>query len=175
MRTLLFLLFLAVLASAACTAQPASSRCVEVGLEGTTDLGFPVVLPIGNEPMVGGGAFPAPARVGEHSGTLASVVTHQEIDGEGVARFALVHYFEAKGGDAFWTEDEALCTPFPGVAAACDVTTQMRVVGGTGRFAGASGALRNEGRITFTDPSFQTSPYGVLAFRTTGRVCAPGL
>lgn len=161
--------------AAACHSQPASPACYDVDLRGTTDLGFPVVIPIGEEPIVGGGAFPAPARVGPYAGTLASVVTDQEVDGEGVARFTLVHYFEAEGGDAFWTEDEAVCTPAPGEAAACDVATEMRVVGGRGRFAGASGALRNEGRITFTDPSFRTSPYGGLAFHTTGRVCAPRL
>lgn len=160
--------------AAACHGQPASPVCYDVELRGTTDLGYPVVLPVGEEPIVGGGAFPAHAQVGPYAGTLASVVTEQEVDEQGVARFALVHYFEA-GGDAFWTEDAAVCTPVPGEAAACDVATEMRVVGGAGRFAGASGALRNEGRITFTDPSFQTSPYGSLAYHTTGRVCVPGL
>lgn len=117
---------LAVLVPTACTAQP---RCVEIVTEATADLGFPIVLLIGEEPTVGGGAFPAPANVGEQAGMLAPIVTRQETDREGVARFTLVHHFEAASGDALWTEDEAACTPVPG-GDLCDVTTEMRVVGG---------------------------------------------
>lgn len=168
------LLLAAALLTGACHAQPAVVTCHDLILHGSADLGFPVVIAIGEEPIVGGGAFPAPAQVGPYEGTIASVVIEQEVDEQGIARFTLIHYFDARE-DAFWTEDAAVCTPTADDSAVCDVVTRMTVLGGRGAFVGATGSMHNEGRITFTDPSFQTSPYGSLAFNTTGRVCAPGL
>ncbi len=158
---------------ASCQGQPATSVCLDVEIRGTADLGYPVVLTVSDEPIVGHGAYPTQVHVGEHYGTLASIVTHREMDGDGVVRGTLIHYFEATSGDSFWTEDEAVCMPTPGRSCDCDAIAQMRVAGGTGRFQGANGSLRNEGCVSMTDSSPQTSPYGTLVFHTTGRVCVP--
>lgn len=174
MKTLILCILAGWSLGLACSQSTVGDACLDINLTGTTDLGFPVVLPIGEEPIVGGGAFPADATIGTYTGTLASVVTEQEIDDQGVARFSLVHYFES-GPHAFWTEDQAVCTPVEGNPAQCDVVTEMTIVGGRGGFAGASGSMVNTGRITFTDPTFETSPYGSLQFNTTGEVCAANL
>lgn len=174
MKPLLTALLAFALLGLDCDNRAPSDPCLDVALVGTADLGFPVILPIGEEPLVGGGAFPTEVTMGPFVGTLASVVIEQEVDESGVARFSLAHNFES-GEHAFWTDDRGVCTPVADNPAACDVVTEMTVVGGRGAFAGASGEMRNEGRITFTDPTFESSPYGSLEFDITGRVCAAGL
>lgn len=160
------------------SASPADARpadhCVNVNGMAAFDLGFPVVLPPPLD-ITGGGALPTWVDLGPIEGTLSSVLTDPGDGGPGAQHWTLVHYFVDDDGDAFWTEDRAVCTPVGNDPALCRVNDVMTVVGGTGKFANASGRLLNHGLATITDPTFSTSPYGSLTGRLHGRLCGDGL
>lgn len=164
-------------ADSASAARAAGSpgACLHVEAAGLFDLGFPVLLPSPVD-LAGAGGLPAPVDFGPFQGTLSSVVTDfGDGPANGAQNWTLVHYFVDGDGDAFWTEDRAVCAPAGPDPSTCRLNNNMTVVGGTGRFAGASGRLHNHGEITITDPTFATSPYGSLQGVLRGRVCAGGL
>lgn len=166
-------------AAMAATTAPLSTarsadRCVNVQGAAAFDLGFPVVLPISDPPLAGAGALPTPIDLGAIAGTLSSVLTDPGDGGPGAQHWRLVHYFVDGDGDAFWTEDRAVCAPTDNPST-CRINDVMTVVGGTGKFEHASGSLRNNGLVTITDPTFSTSPYGTVDGNIRGRVCGDGL
>ena len=152
-----------------------ADRCVNVQGEAAFELGFPVILPISNPPLVGAGALPVPIDLGPIKGTLSSVLTDPGDGGPGAQHWQLVHYFVDGDGDAFWTQDRAVCAPADDDPSTCRVNDVMTIVGGTGKFENASGSLRNHGLVTITGPTFSTSPYGALDGAIRGRVCGNGL
>ncbi len=161
MSTLILLLLLA--------GDPADG-CFAFSASGDAHLGQPVSIPGSSEPVVGGGALPFNVNLGPYSGMLSSVVTAMEVE-DGIQHLQLQHYFVSDAGE-FWTTDTATCTPVEdGPATACEVRTEMEIVRGTGVFENASGTLHNEGLITMTDPTYQSSPFGELQFNLSGELC----
>jgi hypothetical protein len=177
---------LALLALASCdTAAPAftastsgidarGQACVNVRHTGTADLGFPVIIPIDPaEPLIGGGALPAPTSIGPYEGMMSSILTSETPAGRGAVHYTLVHYWTNGTGDAFWTEDRAVCAPVGTDPFSCLVNDRMTIVGGTGVFTNAHGRLHNRGLITITDPT--GNPFGSVEVNLNGRVCSDGL
>ncbi len=156
------------------TGSEMSEPCIEISGTAATDLGFPVVIPAPVD-VTGAGALPSWVDLGEIEGTLSSVLTDPGDGSPGTQHWKLVHYFVDADGNAFWTEDEAVCEPVNGDPTACHVEDVMTVVGGTGTFANASGTLVNKGTATITDPTFQTTPFGSVTGEITGQICADGL
>ena len=152
-----------------------ADRCVNVQGTAAMDLGFPVILPISNPPLVGAGALPTPVDLGSLAGTLSSVLTDPGDGGPGAQHWQLVHYFVDADGDAFWTQDRAVCAPADDDPSTCRINDVLTIVAGTGKFENASGSLRNHGVVTITDPTFSTSPYGSVDGNIRGRVCGDGL
>ncbi len=151
-----------------------SEPCIDVSGPASTDLGFPVVIP---DPVnvSGAGALPSWVDLGTIQGTLSSVLTDAGEGGPGTQYWELMHYFVDKKGNAFWTEDKAVCEPIGGNQTGCKLEDEMTIVGGTGLFANATGTLYNSGSATITDPTFQTTPFGSVTGYITGRICADGL
>jgi hypothetical protein len=162
-------------ATASADARPAGA-CVNVRHTGEGLLGAPVVIPIGEEPIVGAGGLPTPTPIGPYNGMMSSVLLSETPQGNGAVRYELVHYW-VNGDDSFWTEDRAVCSPVGTNPLECLVNNRMTVVGGTGRFAGASGHLHNRGLITiYPEPTMGESGVliGSLEINLTGRVCGRG-
>lgn len=184
-RSLLLIVPLALGLAACDTADPATlsaagadargQSCVNVRHSGEALLGFPVFIPIDPaNPLVGGGGLPTPTAIGPYTGLMSSILTSERPAGDGAVHYELVHYFVEDGtGDDFWTRDRAVCAPAGTDPFVCLVNTNMEVVGGRGKFAGASGRLHNRGLITITDPA--GNPFGSLQVNLTGRVCGAGL
>lgn len=171
---------------ASALAEPApvqtGQRCVLVNFEGEANLGAPVVisLPTG-EVYAGLGGLPGRAMIGPYEGLLSSVVVTQEQAGNGADKITLVHHFVEDGtGDAFWTDDRAVCSPAGRDPSTCLINANFEVVGGTGKFEGASGRLHNRGLATFfpgpvVDEETGRVLLGSLEVNLRGRVCGDGL
>lgn len=189
-RSLLLILPLALVLAACDTVDPVTANsitiaaadadvrgqsCVNVRHSGEALLGFPVFIPIDPvNPLVGGGGLPTPTAIGPYTGLMSSILTDERPAGNGAVHYTLVHYFVEDGtGDAFWTEDRAVCAPVGTDPLTCLVNTNMEVVGGRGKFADAGGRLHNRGLITITNP--EGNPFGSLGVNLTGRVCGAGL
>jgi hypothetical protein len=156
------------------TPDPHAGACLVISANGTASLGL-VTIPTDDEPLTGGGAVPFEIMIGPFLGEMSSVVHSSLIDEEGVQHMRLTHYVVTGQSDAFWTEDQASCTPLPEDPRVCNVLTKMEVVRGVGAFAGASGKITNQGTITGTDATPDSGFYGTLEYSIAGEVCGLGL
>jgi hypothetical protein len=86
---------------------------------------------------------------------------------DGSIALALQHTFVTKRGDSLTTRDTGLLVPVPGATGVYRMTVQYDITGGTGRFAGATGTLRNHGEAILNS----TPPQ--LTLRYSGRICVP--
>lgn len=154
-----------------------ADRCVNVRHAGLAELGAPVLMPV--PPFGGAGGLPTPTEIGPYSGLFSSILTDEQRMGNGAVMYHLVHYFDDAAGNAFWTDDRAVCSPVQNDPATCLVNDRLTVVGGTGDFENASGFLHNRGLITLTDPVFDPgtgiTTFGSLEVNLHGRVCGDGV
>ncbi|HLT46538.1 MAG TPA: hypothetical protein VK002_04860 [Rubricoccaceae bacterium] len=157
-------------------ARPAD-RCMNVRHAGLAQLGAPVLIPV--DPYAGSGALPTPTQLGPYDGLLSSILTDEVQMGNGAIKYRLVHYFEDGAGNAFWTDDHAVCSPVGNDPATCLVNDRLTVVGGTGDFGNAEGFLHNRGLITLTEPVYDPdtgiTTFGTLEIDLHGRICGDGL
>lgn len=157
-------------------ARPAD-RCVNVRSAADATLGAPVLMPV--EPFGGAGALPTPISIGPYDGLISSILTEEQQMGNGALKYRLVHYFEDGAGNAFWTDDRAVCSPVGTDPATCLVNDRLELVGGMGDFENASGFLHNRGLLTLTDavfdPATGITTFGSMEVNLHGRVCGDGL
>ena len=99
---------------------------------------------------------------GDLKGAVAALVTSPLPVPDG-GSFTLEHTFLTEARDALFTEDTAQWVPVPGAANVFRMTTQYTIVGGTGKFANASGQLENHGEVDLNR--------GQLTLGYSGQVC----
>src|SRR5690606_29525988 len=120
-----------------------------------------------------------PKQIVPYEGLLCSILTDEVQMGNGAIKYRLVHYFEDGAGNAFWTDDHAVCSPVGNDPATCLVNDRLTVVGGTGDFGNAEGFLHNRGLITLTEPVYDPdtgiTTFGTLEIDLHGRICGDGL
>lgn len=107
---------------------------------------------------------------GTVTGDLAGSVTASFTatpQNDGSIALALQHIFVTERGDSLTTHDTGLLVPVPGATGVYRMTVQYTITGGTGRFAGAAGTLRNHGEAVLNS----TPPQ--LTLRYSGQVCVP--
>ncbi len=111
---------------------------------------------------------------GDLSGAVAATIKSVAEPGNGTLVFTVQHHVVTDAGD-FVTAAEAQATvaPVPGAPSPlfAIVTYPVQITGGTGKFAGATGALTNIGEISV--PHFATNDLtdGALILRYSGHVC----
>jgi hypothetical protein len=86
---------------------------------------------------------------------------------DGSIALALQHIFVTERGDSLTTDDTGLLVPVPGAQGVFRMTVQYTVTGGTGKFAGATGTLRNHGEAVLSSNPPQ------LTLRYSGQICVP--
>jgi len=144
-----------------------SSRCTNVFVETSGNLGAIEVAP-GVFTLV---ALPTAMTLGNIPGQMSSVVTSFEpsgAKGQGAQHVTLIHTFVSDDGESsFTTADRAVCAPAGSNPLVCRVNDVLTIVSGTGVFENANGSLRNHGIIDLTSFS--------LTISLRGRVCGDGL
>jgi len=101
---------------------------------------------------------------GDLAGATRAIVTSQQNGAEGTVELGLAHDFATDDRSTLKTNDKAVWTPIAGSPGVFHMATKYEVVGGTGRFAGASGQMINQG-IADTNTGLVTLSY-------SGKICA---
>ncbi len=99
---------------------------------------------------------------GDLKGAVAALVTSPLPVPDG-GTFTLQHTFLTDARDSLFTEDTALWVPVPGANNIFRMTTQYTIVGGTGKFANATGSLENHGEVDLNR--------GQLTLGYSGQIC----
>ena len=100
---------------------------------------------------------------GDLAGATRAVLIGQSEGENGTVILDLAHDFVTFGRSSLKTSDKAVWTPVPGYAGVFHMSTEYRIEGGSGAFAGASGSLMNDG-IADTNT-------GLVTLRYSGEVC----
>lgn len=129
-----------------------------------------VTFDVGGVTYQGFGATPAPGQVGDYQGYWASIILETVQSGNGATHYSLIHKFQDEDGDYFYTDDRAVCSPATGTGITCLINDQMSIVGGTGKFANASGKIKTHGPLTIGDPVCPNDA-GSLSLELHGHVC----
>lgn len=138
-------------------------RCIEdlsVRIEGKAgQVSF--LLPDGSV-RSGTGTLPMPFTIGDHAGTLQSVIVNRRRLGSG-EEAAMIHFFSDWNGNAFWTNDKAVLFPLDRTGDRLKLMNVFQVAGGTGVFACAKGHFTHDGRMDLRTGRIS----GIL----NGRIC----
>lgn len=143
--------------------------CENIRFEGVAELGEIEVAP----GVIVLGAFPTPTTIAGVEGLLSSIITGARpsgAKGQGAMHFTLVHTFVSTDPDrpgSFTTEDSAVAAPAGKNPATGVLNDVMRIVGGTGVFANASGIMVNHAILDLANSTLTTSVHG--------RICADGI
>ena len=100
---------------------------------------------------------------GDLAGATRAVVSGQSAGENGTLVLELAHDFVTHGRGSLKTVDKAVWTPVPGHEGVFHMATEYRIEGGSGAYAGATGALINDG-VADTNT-------GLVTLRYTGEVC----
>ena len=82
---------------------------------------------------------------------------------DGSVTLTLHHLFVTEGGDTLQTVDVGTLTPVAGMPGVFRMAVSYTIIGGSGKFAGATGTLANHGEADLTN--------GQLTLRYKGTVC----
>ncbi len=133
------------------------------------------------------GIMSFPMTLGEHEGIMRCIMTWSNQDQGtiltgGSIKMKLCHQFVKNNGSAFWTEDQAVCSPGTDPTC-CNMRDAIRIIGGCGDFEGITGKLQMKGVLRFFGrelcPVFYLDgeevfvPKGLTTFKLSGKVCIP--
>jgi hypothetical protein len=119
---------------------------------------------IGPSPLCGGGPAEVGTFTGAGGGTFVACITAMEQKGNGSLRFELIHTYKTTSGATFTTTDRVVAAP-TGRPSEYLINNQVRITGGTGELADASGFLRTHGTVNLAT--------GVVSVDYHGRLCTP--
>lgn len=123
--------------------------------------------PLGGSVMTNLGVVDANTTLGSATGDLKGAVAVTILDiqpgDNGTTVFTVQHHFVTETGDALFVDKaQATAAPVaPGLFAV--VTYPLRIIGGTGRFKGATGTIDNIGEVDLNS--------GHTVFRYSGQIC----
>ena len=100
---------------------------------------------------------------GDLAGAVRAVITSQADGENGTVLLGLSHDFVTDDQALLKTNDKAIWTPVPGNAGVFHMATSYEIVGGSGKYDGASGSLQNNGTADTNT--------GLLTLRYSGQVC----
>ena len=100
---------------------------------------------------------------GDLAGATRAVLLGQQPGEGGTVALDLAHDFVTNERGSLKTVDKAVWTPIPGRNGVFHMSTEYKIEGGTGAYAGASGSLINDG-VADTNT-------GLVTLRYAGEVC----
>lgn len=100
---------------------------------------------------------------GDLAGAVRAVITSQAEGENGTVLLGLSHDFVTNDHASLKTNDKAVWTPVPDHPGVFYMTTSYEIVGGTGKYDGATGSLQNSGTADTNT--------GLLTLRYSGQVC----
>ena len=144
-----------------------------------SDNAQPDCVEVGGMIMTNLGVIPPATTLGTATGDLKGAVAATILNvsppaANGTTVFTVQHHFVTETGDTVSVDvAQATVAPVePGRLAV--VSYPVKIIGGTGKFAGATGTINNIGEVDL--PNFPNLAGGKTVFRYTGQVCfaAPG-
>ena len=102
---------------------------------------------------------------GDLEGAVMATFTTMNGSG-GVIQVKLYHNFVTVSRASLSTTDSGSLTPIPDVSGVYHMSVTYSITGGTGKFAGATGTLQNDGIADLNK--------GLLTLTYTGEICMPG-